>query len=383
MTSSIFAALASEPTRRRSSSSPKPKVQILQGGKRHPRPTRGRVQRQTRMYRGLRKGRRWGQRPGRTVATSRVNAVVKSSFVKRIDMPRARVRRLTNYLQNRERADFEPERHFNSKDGRALDWKDVAKEVEAQFGSVMGFHTIILSPGDNAINLDHFVREVMSRWEEVLGHELNYYWVNHLNTDYYHSHVVIPGEQPDSNRNVFLDREDLADLRDICNDYLARDRMLDRLLDLQVEVGFDLRDMHYYDTEVQKEFGMSWFDYWKGQADLGQTKQQSDKEVKELGLGHLYDLGRPFHAPAREDKELSDSLYRDLPEHERRPDWDDGLDSDVFSLSHHQLRSAGVPQWSSGSFHFEPKPDRGNPELETEIDVHKERPNRRRRPDED
>lgn len=382
MTTSIFAALHNERSQRKRSSGRSPKIQVVKDSAGRKAPRRGRVQRPGRRFKGLRKGRWWGQRPGRSVATSRVNAVVRSAYVRRISNPKLRIRMLTNYLQNRERAQFEEERHFRSKDGRQLDWKEVSKEVQDRFGSWIAFHTLILSPGDNSVHLDQFVKEVLSSWEKELGHPIDYYWTNHENTDHYHSHVVIPGSQPGSWRNVVLDREDLAELREISNEFVARERMLDRLLDREVEVGFDLRDMHYYDTSVQKDFKMSWYDYWKDQVDVGlQTREQLDKEMRELGLGRVYDLGRPFHSLDQPEKDLTSKLYERPLDRERDPDFDDDTGSDIFSISHHQLRSPGVPQWSGGTVHQEPSLHRGNIDQGPEREDDEEHPGKRRRLD--
>ena len=54
-------------------------------------------------------------------------------------------------------------------------------------------HTLILSPGDNTIDLADYTRESMKALEERLGHNLDWYATTHENTDHYHAHVVIAG----------------------------------------------------------------------------------------------------------------------------------------------------------------------------------------------
>ena len=63
-------------------------------------------------------------------------------------------------------------------------------------------HTLILSPGDNSIDIREYTRESMEALEDRLGHKLDWYGVIHENTDHHHAHVVIAGKIPDREREA-------------------------------------------------------------------------------------------------------------------------------------------------------------------------------------
>ena len=63
-------------------------------------------------------------------------------------------------------------------------------------------HTLILSPGDNNIDIREYARESMEALEDRLGHKLDWYGVIHENTDHHHAHVVIAGKIPDREREA-------------------------------------------------------------------------------------------------------------------------------------------------------------------------------------
>ena len=78
-------------------------------------------------------------------------------------------------------------------------------------------HKLILSPGDNKIDLNEYTRYSMEALEDRLGHKLNWYGEKHLNTDNHHFHVVIAGKIPDKEcdfeRSDAQDREEEAERR--------------------------------------------------------------------------------------------------------------------------------------------------------------------------
>jgi len=69
-------------------------------------------------------------------------------------------------------------------------------------GSRTAMHTLILSPGDNNVNMEDYTRDSMSALEERMGHDLDWYGVIHQNTDHHHAHVVIAGKVPGHEREL-------------------------------------------------------------------------------------------------------------------------------------------------------------------------------------
>jgi hypothetical protein len=215
--------------------------------------TRSTIRIIARYYKGFRRGKSWGQRPGSRVATdgARVRSVVKSRFQSnRWGIAKDKLMKHLSYLEFRPRAEFEKskDRLFYSRDRSDISGVRVFEEAKDKLGTRAGYHKIILSPGDNSVNLTDYTREVMEQWQKSIGREFSWWAVNHYNTDHYHSHVVVAGKDS-KDRDVELDREMLAECREISDRYLCRDRNFDRELDRIADIktdqmmrGFDMAD---------------------------------------------------------------------------------------------------------------------------------------------
>ena len=132
-------------------------------------------------------------------ASSATPVIAKSKYVKTGKGARAAIREHVRYIQERERGEGEKERTFFDRENAGIERKDVYDEMYRNQGRNVAMHTLILSPGDNKVDLQEYTRESMEALEERLGYKLNWYAVTHENTDHYHSHVVIAGR--------ILDRE--------------------------------------------------------------------------------------------------------------------------------------------------------------------------------
>ena len=309
-------------------------------------------------YRAGRKGKVWGQRPGRTVSTHGgfYHAVAKSKYVMTGKKAKTILGRALDYYQNRERADFEEERKYFTKDRDELDRTDIRQEIESRFGEKIAYHTMILSSGDNSIDGKQFTREVMQDLEERLGYEIDYWAVEHYNTDHYHTHLIIAGKAGNGDRDVRFDRPALNELREIGNEYLGRERMLDRELDREVdrELLFGARE---YDLALERDFRAEIAPLSRQELEeLGlSSNQQARQEMKELGLGGIYDLGKPFENIPTQEKELVAGLLdgrdRDLPLEEQLnspANWDREVVEDAFEVSMQDIDYAESERISSG-----------------------------------
>lgn len=101
------------------------------------------------------------------------------------------------YLQYRER---NPERErksdrvfFNAEQDR-IDRRVIAKDIMAQTGEIY-YHRMMLSPAENEPVTDWkaWTRAVMADLEKRLGKSLNWYAMQHHNTDHPHIHIVLQG----------------------------------------------------------------------------------------------------------------------------------------------------------------------------------------------
>ena len=250
-------------------------------------------------YKGSRFGRTWGQRPGRLISTdgAKIKSVVKTRWVNKRTMESQHLGRHLNYLQNREKGPIEKgkEREFFSSNDSGLSKRDVEEQIKAAFGRQIAFHTMIVSPGDNSLPLMDYVREIMAEWENTLGKLMNWYAIVHENTDHYHAHLVIGGRQFGGTEDLKFTPEHLAGLRFISDEYIARDRELDKEFDRSIDQqnGFMMR--RFENIEKLMELGLDWFRDWYDQVDLGlKTPGQDAQIAREFGFDRSYELGRPF-----------------------------------------------------------------------------------------
>jgi len=282
-----------------------------------------------------------GRNPGYVSdRASRVNAIVKSRFVFRGGDSNRHIIAHVLYIAERNQQQWEHRRFF-TKDRSDIPRDDVVKYMIDHQGREVAMHKMILSPGDNSVNLVQYARESMKELEQTLGYKIDWFAVQHTNTDHYHIHVVIPGKIPEQDRqnlnsdrlielslanwaaakegqDLKLFRYNLDTLREAGNDYLLRERSIDRELDLAIERELGLNDWTY-DQMVEKELGLRiWRQEKAYERELGLSTPEQDRQMqadlgmnvdraamRELGFGRYYDLGRPFR-----NDETPNQLYQ-------------------------------------------------------------------------
>lgn len=161
---------------------------------------------------------------------SPVASVVKHRYLKG---PRAvaGAGEYTRYLEYRDGPDREEGgRKFFDRDQQDIVGGDVRQLWTAQKGRGPVMHELILSPGLNTVDRQEYVRELMENLERSKGQELEWYAVEHKNTDHHHIHVLIAGRDADG-RQVRIDRNDHKALRELGDRYLEREHGLERYLE--------------------------------------------------------------------------------------------------------------------------------------------------------
>ena len=276
------------------------------------------------------------KRPVSTTA-SHINVIAKVSFKQKSYLSKKNLSATINYNLDRERGIDEKERSLFTNKFSDVDRSVAKEEVERNFGEHIAYHKIILSSGDNHVNQKDFTRSVMAEWQRSIEKEFEYYAVEHRNTDYHHVHIIIPGKSLDRNSDLSFNREDIATLRDIGGDYLARDRFMDRELDREIALEFGQDKL---DREVEKLFHMSKRDYEKEQTAAGlETYKEMKDNQKELGLLFQYD---PDQISKNVDQLETDhvlleetygELSREVSTKEHETDWDKDLSDKLFGQS--------------------------------------------------
>lgn len=132
----------------------------------------------------------------------RSTCVVKAKFVAAGKDSGRHIGAHLRYIEERERGEKEKERDFFDRDRNGIERKEVEKAMLENRGERVAMHKLILSPGDNGVDVRDYTRDSMTALEERLGHRLDWYAVIHENTDHHHAHVVIAGKVPDREREM-------------------------------------------------------------------------------------------------------------------------------------------------------------------------------------
>ena len=200
-------------------------------------------------------------------------AVAKAKFIKAGKGSRAAIREHLRYIQERERGEREPERKFFDRSRDGIERKEVYDQMMQNRGDRAAMHTLILSPGDNSIDIREYTRESMGALEERMGHDLNWFATIHENTDHYHAHVTIAGKIPERERELEKGHEREYEIQRRGNG--------DRLLKWGNEEK-DVRELlgHRYDERAEtdpREDRRAEYEFGHGS-----EREETDPRVKEL-----------------------------------------------------------------------------------------------------
>ncbi len=157
--------------------------------------------------------------------------IAKHSYLSGKDRGVARARAHVRYIQFRPGKEGEREERtfFNGlRDGIYNREVNLAISAQNPKGTVM--HKLILSPGVEGADVQEYTREVMAELCSRKGQDLEWYAVVHDNTNNEHAHVVIMGRD-DNGRTVKLDTKDYELIKQAGDEYLERNKLLDRSKD--------------------------------------------------------------------------------------------------------------------------------------------------------
>lgn len=198
-------------------------------------------------------------------ATSRTTVVVKSKFIRAGKGSHVGMREHLRYVEERERGEGEKERDFFDRSDDGIERDEVYKGMMQNRGDRAAMHTLILSPGDNNINLREYTRDSMGALENRLGHKLTWYAVTHENTNHHHAHVVIAGKIPGHERSEWVAYPRRAD-RDM--KWASEEKELGELLGgaFDERAALDPRE----ERRLERQFG------------YGSEREEADPNLKDL-----------------------------------------------------------------------------------------------------
>ncbi|MGH7194751.1 MAG: relaxase/mobilization nuclease domain-containing protein, partial [Candidatus Saccharimonadales bacterium] len=157
-----------------------------------------------------------------------LRSVVKHSYLTGKDKGVGRAQAHVRYIQFRGGKDKDEEpRSFFSGLRDDITGREVAAAVSDQNPRNTVMHKLILSPGVQGADVKEYCREVMADLGSRKGLDLEWYAVQHDNTNNPHVHIVVMGKD-ENGRNVRLTKDDYTKIKESGDRYLERNRLLDR-----------------------------------------------------------------------------------------------------------------------------------------------------------
>lgn len=155
-------------------------------------------------------------------------SVVKHSYLTGKDKGVARAQAHVRYIQFRDGKDKDQATRSFFNDVRDEIYSGEVREAVSDQnprGTVM--HKLILSPGVQGADVKEYCREVMADLSSRKGLDLEWYGVQHDNTDNPHVHIVVMGADQNGHK-VRLNKDDYTKIKEAGDRYLERNRLLDR-----------------------------------------------------------------------------------------------------------------------------------------------------------
>lgn len=175
---------------------------------------------------------------GQHFSSSKINNIAKVSYVPKGKDSGRHIAAYCIYIQDRERGLDEKDRQFFNRDRNDIPRDEVIKDLLERRGEYASMFKIILSPKQNELNHEQYLREIMERWEKETGIRTDWVAIKHENTSYHHVHICMPGVTDDG-RSFRLDKEQLDLFREIANEHQYELQMRDYNLDQMIDKEFE------------------------------------------------------------------------------------------------------------------------------------------------
>jgi hypothetical protein len=143
-----------------------------------------------------------GRQYAKTTTSKTQTCVVKAKYVRASSDSSRHISAHVRYIEEREKGEKERDRDFFDRDRNGIERNEVERAMLENQGDRTAMHKLILSPGDNEVDIREYTRDSLGALEGRLGHKLDWYAVIHQNTDHHHAHVVIAGKVPGHEREV-------------------------------------------------------------------------------------------------------------------------------------------------------------------------------------
>ncbi|MEZ4536980.1 MAG: hypothetical protein R3D26_18590 [Cyanobacteriota/Melainabacteria group bacterium] len=244
--------------------------------------------------------------------------VAKGNYIKgKIGVSKAHAH--LKYIEHRPGRDKDQERRqFFSETRDQVSSAEIRERIDDQDRRQVVMHRIVLSPGHNRTDLKEFTRETMEELSDRKGQKLEWYAIDHRNTDHSHIHVCVMGKDRDGEL-VKLNSNDYRAIRATGDLYMDRNHGLDRYLESEGRRVVDSReykslDRKWLDEELKR------FEYGNGK-----DRERSERALKDrMDWEQLdKDLKKSFNSERGEINRMTGKQFqtemagRHLEHHER------------------------------------------------------------------
>ncbi len=302
-------------------------------GVEHLRPTERRPRREQPMSgRAVRRKRAaLSRRYTGTSQTSQRRVVVQGRYIRRWDKQTLvkSMRRHVGYLTRNHTARSGEKAVLYGRDVNEVD-KDAFIERSAHDPRVFRF---TLSPENQELVGPAFTREMVSRWEGVVGARFDFVAADHFNTDNPHTHLVIRGVDRDTGEELFIPKDVMrTGLREIASGVATEwlGRRTTREIESSIRADISKERLTQIDRWLLKEQDAGIAEY---RTVPKSRTAQFYRHAKIARLGKIEDLGLATRV-SRNTYQLSDQMETVLRER--------GLDNDYVKLKHRELAARRI-----------------------------------------
>lgn len=244
--------------------------------------------------------------------------VAKGNYIKgKIGVSKAHAH--IKYIEHRPGRDKDQERRqFFSETRDVVSSAEIRERIDDQDRRQVVMHRIVLSPGHNRTDLKEFTRETMEELSDRKGQKLEWYAIDHRNTDHSHIHVCVMGKDRDGEM-VKLNSNDYRAIRATGDLYMDRNHGLDRYLESE--------GRHVVDSREYKSLDRKWLDEELKRFEYGNGKdrERSERALKDRMEWEQLDkeLRKSFNSERGEINRMTGKQFqtemagRHLEHHER------------------------------------------------------------------
>jgi hypothetical protein len=176
---------------------------------------------------------------------SSTRTVVKHSYISAGGTGKSRAKAHANYVAFRPGKDKEQEsRKFFDATRDDIKPDEVKDRIDKMRHKGVLIHKLILSPGEETVDMREFTRSVLKEIGQHKGGELDFWAVVHDNTDHQHAHIIVAGKDKEK-RRLRLTKKDYDFIREVGDEVTDRIKVVE--LEPEKEIAQPSKLMQFFE----------------------------------------------------------------------------------------------------------------------------------------